>query len=490
MTTDDHDPGGLHEREEGSIPPVQENVSTKSDGSSRVVMSEEILGKIFSRLTEINHANIVAMKSLQCDVDHIFEKLSKLNTDITYLCDREDTRQSQTSRNKRRTLPSKETPQVTVTNDDTPLTPTMTEKTFAEVTANVQRLNQANKQRFPSKDNRDRGLNFTDIRHNNDMERIFGRPRSNTQSSQTIKIKEKKKADPVEALMDKAARTVGLRPISESRIIMHANREREKNRDRNEDTIMEEAKRSIVIDFFKNELSMKEDALDQIEIEQIFKSKNGKMKDTLYVRMKEKKSTAIVYGHAKNISRNTEAKVSLEKYIPHQAFERYQAVETLAYNARIDENQRTDVRIGKRDFLFRKKSKDDPTPWGQIDYVDLPVDLPRIDPTAFSNPTWEPSTPNGREPVPDAQPLVTTLALTNEEESESEHEDDMDDNDDVDGLTDEGTIKIVTPANSARRGSIVSKNLGGKSSQVPASTKNTRSTSSSASAKQKSANKG
>lgn len=360
MSQDGDDPGGHFNDDGDFLTPSQENVSTSRDAHSEIVPDELSLEKIYKRLNEISNASILANRNIKQDLDSIFDKIDRIGLNVSYLCQREENRQSHTKREKRRNAPYDETPEVQVTHCDTPLTtiltPTLTNKTYASVTGDMQKLNQINKQGFRSNDKRDRGLNLTDLAHNRDMERAMSRTRKNTLTSQIGEENLNKKVDPVEALMAKAARTVGLRPITESRTLLHATRIRDSDNEIDETKLMEEAKTSVVKDFLENELGMDTEAINQLEIDVIFKSKKGKLKDTLYVRMKDKKSTAIVYGHARNIHRNPESKASLEKYIPHQTFERYQAFENMAFNARKD-NYRTDVRIGRKDFIFREKKK-------------------------------------------------------------------------------------------------------------------------------------
>jgi hypothetical protein len=134
----------------------------------------------------------------------------------------------------------------------------------------------------------------------------------------------------------------------------------------------------VVEEFFKYELKMTPNIREKLEIEDIFRPRNKKTTDVVYVRLKDSKSASLLWSQARFIQSGS--RTSLVNYIPSPAFDRFKAVEAMAYQIRTEEDRRykTDVRLGKTDFILRKKDKKDLRIWRMIDPEELPSHLPQI----------------------------------------------------------------------------------------------------------------
>jgi hypothetical protein len=357
---------------------ISEDSSQESSKEPSQV-SSQMLKQILDKITEMSLINDSAFNTICNSIEVVKEKV--------YLLHKEVYRPEPTV---------EETPMESFRKSLTPQAPG--DASYADATKRNDGDDGANNLTFQNTNRRDRS-NMQDMGILRDNNWILDRPRTNTQTSQTMSRKDKRKETdktndkdkptPTEALMAKAARTIGLKPISAERIEMHADTVRDVGQVSSEDDVMIEARQLAVKEFLAVELMMQEETIDSLKVDEIFVSKKGKMKDTLYVRMEDKKSASIVYGHARfirNESVESSEKVSLEKFIPHQAFQRYQAVEQMAYEARKDKKTKTDVRIGQGDFQLRTKPKGDTKPWGEIIPLELPDSFPIINPHAFTTP--------------------------------------------------------------------------------------------------------
>jgi hypothetical protein len=134
-------------------------------------------------------------------------------------------------------------------------------------------------------------------------------------------------------------------------------------------------------EFLYEELNIKTENMERIGEYRCFRPRNvNTTSEVVYITVRDRPTAALILSHSRFIQKNArEGKVSLEKFIPPQAWTRYQAIENMAYNIRNKEKMRTDVRIGNEDFILRKREKGSTTPWGMITPEDLPEDLPKID---------------------------------------------------------------------------------------------------------------
>ena len=94
--------------------------------------------------------------------------------------------------------------------------------------------------------------------------------------------------------------------------------------------------------------------------------------NVLYVEFGSDKEVDIVFNHTKAITKKDHRVI---RWTPKQMFDRFRAVQTMAYNIRKEEGLRTRVKIGINDFLLCTRSPTSPV-WHTRS---LPNNLPAID---------------------------------------------------------------------------------------------------------------
>jgi hypothetical protein len=226
-------------------------------------------------------------------------------------------------------------------------------------------------------------------RNRNRLDAWDGRQRMESVSSQTESRKEKSSMTPVQSMFARASLKIGLRPITEGHVRqwMKYHREKEIEEYDTEEKLKEAAMKSATRDFLMNELSMTDENINRLEITERVRPRNVNTRNVVYIKVKDKKAAAMLLSHSRYIDMNSNSgKVSLEKFIPSQAFDRYKAVEAKAYNIRDIDGLRTDVRLGKEDFELRVKPKGDKRAWTDIEPKELDDDMPNINMSSFNLP--------------------------------------------------------------------------------------------------------
>jgi hypothetical protein len=454
-------------------PPVTTRDHSR-DGQGQSVYNEDVMSEVLREVTKTNgevetiKETLKGMQSqlVKLDYDHrsamseVLEKIADVFVKLEAIdgrnlpnqfsqfrnVDRRDNRQNY----HEQTLDQAEFPTLGGQIPQIVMTEPADDRDYANVAGTQRDINDANKAPYQTVDRRQRqrqtylvrdgrtdtsggrrndGMTNTERRHFDDMihnGQIQSRDRSVSRSSQV----EKHRKDPIETILSKGSRTIGFKPITDARLNRFAGKIREENRDQTEEVIMTKAKQMAVKEFMRGLMGINDETYDDLNIEEVFTSKNGKMKETVYLRLKDKKSVAIIYSHAKYMDKDDPQKPSLEMYVPYQAFDRYKAIGNLAYQARQnDKTTKTDIRIGNKDFIYRQKQRGDNRPWGDIEPEVIPEDFPKIVITPLINQLRK-VTLRGRDPEPALEedqvplvpivPVVMTLTYDNDNDVDDE----------------------------------------------------------------------
>ena len=113
----------------------------------------------------------------------------------------------------------------------------------------------------------------------------------------------------------------------------------------------------ISVEFLKLEMNIREDEFNTLEIKKIFPpAKEGW--DKLYVEFRNQISVNTIYRYAKYLRKDQR----LVPYIPHQFYDRYRAMERIAYELRHSEPKyKTRVKMGSSDLILYKKKPGEST---------------------------------------------------------------------------------------------------------------------------------
>ena len=151
---------------------------------------------------------------------------------------------------------------------------------------------------------------------------------------------------------------------------------------------IEEAKLMEIKSYLKCEMKILPSIIEQLNIVRIFPPAKENW-NVLYVEFGSDKEVDIVFNHTRAITKTDHRVI---RWTPKQMFDRYRAVQTMAYNIRKTEGLKTRVKIGVSDFLLCTRSPTSPV-WHTRS---LPNDLPAIDlsqslPTPTSPPPGRPN---------------------------------------------------------------------------------------------------
>ena len=150
----------------------------------------------------------------------------------------------------------------------------------------------------------------------------------------------------------------------------------------------DEGRLLAVKEFLRLEMKIKEDVFNTMDIVRIFPPAKEEW-DRLYVQFSSQTSVNTIYSYAKYLQKDQR----LVTYIPHQFYDRYRALESLAYTLRHSElKYKTRVKMGSSDLILYKKKPGEST-WSVIP---TPHDLPPVNMNAApAQPTSTP--PPGRD---------------------------------------------------------------------------------------------
>ena len=145
-----------------------------------------------------------------------------------------------------------------------------------------------------------------------------------------------------------------------------------------DEELFQAAGKKCVREFLRVELDMSKRVATDIRIRHVFYPKAGMATAKLYAEFESEGEVDLIKKNAKNLQTVDGHRAKLIPYIPFSLFERYKAVEEIAYEIRKkDRNQTTRLWITD-DFELRVRERGSYTPWSQI----VPEKLPQLPPQA------------------------------------------------------------------------------------------------------------
>ena len=159
--------------------------------------------------------------------------------------------------------------------------------------------------------------------------------------------------------------------------------------------------KDCIRDFLYEEMKMPEIVARDIRIKNVFFATAGIASAILYVEFHSEDEANMVKKYAKNLTTVNGERPKLIPYIPRSLYNRYKAVEEIAFNIR-NKNREMATRVWvSDDFELRARKKGDTTPWAAIK-PEILENLPDQDPkvTKHDNDKMDrrrPKTP--RDPV-------------------------------------------------------------------------------------------
>ena len=185
-----------------------------------------------------------------------------------------------------------------------------------------------------------------------------------------------------------AKRILGFKPIDKVHV-HHCMRRVEQdtvNQSLSKEEAWEKAKKNAVNDFLKYEMKMKEEDINQLEVEMIYPPAKEEW-NVLYVEFKYEEMVNFIMSFAQFLQKGEkENRPSIEKYIPMELFKRYSAIEKLAFEIRQKSNFKTatNVSFGEKDFILKSRPKEihpggRRVPWSQLEPITLPEDIPKFE---------------------------------------------------------------------------------------------------------------
>ena len=182
-----------------------------------------------------------------------------------------------------------------------------------------------------------------------------------------------KSSNPAFAL---ARRCQGFNPITSDDI--KKIEERYKDDNLSEEELFQTAGKQCVREFLRVEMNISKRVATDIRIKHVFFPKAGMATANLYAEFMSEEEVDIIKRNAKNLRTVNGHRARIIPYIPLSLFDRYKAVEEIAYEIRKkDRNQTTRLWISD-DFELRVRERGSCTPWGHI----TPELLPQLPPQA------------------------------------------------------------------------------------------------------------
>jgi hypothetical protein len=247
-----------------------------------------------------------------------------------------------------------------------------------------------------------------------------------------------------EGMFAKAKLKIGFKRVSERREQWHRDRVKRMIGQEGEEVDDKEILRRTLMaaaeEFMYSELNMPPEVRERIHIEEAFRPRNKKTNDVLYVRLKDSQSASLLWSQARFFENGRGS--SLEKFIPSPAFLRYKAIEAMAYDIRGEDNKRwkTDIRLGKDDFVIRRKERTDTRIWRMIEPELIPDSMPKID---FNDAGPRYYTPESRGRNKYRRESDDEKVESEDEEQQVEERSEAEDANDRVGTTEEVTMEDV-----------------------------------------------
>ena len=218
------------------------------------------------------------------------------------------------------------------------------------------------------------------------------------------------KEEAIKKVFRETRKIIGMKPIDKAHVEQTMRRNKEEDEGLDKDQRWKKAMNQTVKQFLKYEMKMKQEDMDSLEIVKIFPPAKDNW-NTLYVELDSLDMVNFVMSFTQYMrgGDQRENRPSIEKYIPKELFNRYSAIEKVAFEIRQHSNFKiaTNVSFWESDFVLKQRSKDiqpggSRTPWRHLDPLDLPGDLPQFElyPMRSSSRTLRsPSQAPGRPPV-------------------------------------------------------------------------------------------
>ena len=182
----------------------------------------------------------------------------------------------------------------------------------------------------------------------------------------------------VRGLLAGARKVIGLKPINR-RHVEQMDRRLEDVEGETRDEREKRAKYDAVILFFKEEMRMRDEEIEKLDIVRIF-SPAREDGETLYVELASWEMAQFALSYTKYMRRSTEGqdRVEVVKYVPRDLYRRFRAINALGHQARLDSNRSINFRVtlGEDDFVLQQK------PRGRLGWgppLPLSADLPAFE---------------------------------------------------------------------------------------------------------------
>ena len=159
-----------------------------------------------------------------------------------------------------------------------------------------------------------------------------------------------------------------------------------------------EAMSVAIIEFLNCEMKVPKSFTDQLIMKRIFPpSRHPTEWKTLYVEFEEESSVHYIYSYVRNLCKG----INLHIYIPHSFFDRFEAIDSIAYKIRKGPGDfKTRIQYGTNDLILYKKSPSDLS-WNIVPLEDLPpLNLEPPQPQSNSPPLGRPRTLKRKERSP------------------------------------------------------------------------------------------
>ena len=179
----------------------------------------------------------------------------------------------------------------------------------------------------------------------------------------------------IDGLCAAARKVVGFSPIEPRMLDIQIQSYGAKN--------MEEAKLMEIKSYLKCEMKILPSVIEQLTFFRIFPPAKDDWR-VLYVEFGSDKEVDLVFSHTRAIHKNDHRVI---RWIPKQMFERFKAIQALAYKIRKEEGLKTRVKIGTSDFLLSTRTPTSPV-WH---FRKLPDNLPTINMDEFQSSSTSPA---------------------------------------------------------------------------------------------------
>ena len=239
--------------------------------------------------------------------------------------------------------------------------------------------------------------------------------RGNKERKPQKKMKQKEREERIEKMLRISADTVGFAPFSNAhidKVTRHLSKKgllkaTESFENRRQRTI-----KSLVKSWAYTNLKMSDREWDSIQVESVYQTQSEES-NIIFLKCTTSDDAAKITSRAHNLPKSTGPDCArLVMHVDKRARARYAAYQTIAKTIRqqADNSIQTSIRIGKKDFLLRKKPRGDQTPWSQIPPLKITQDIPAFEIGVYKD-------------------IFANTISEDEDEDEDENEDEPDEDD-------------------------------------------------------------